>query len=174
MILRNFFSLPAFTVYMENSLRHEISIRSIWPKWNLHRSEFHYTWSHVNADNEVTSHRSEILPPSQTSNQFEFTSGIMEKCSYLSELGKLIASHISILARLFFDSICVGCHKLKYQAYVTKNCRGKTNRRSLIEGTIAKTTLSVLLCPNIVLQSVVQTTTLCMRRNYLSSGSQIN
>ena len=57
MILRNFISLPAFTVYMENSLRFEISLRSNWPKWNLHRSEFHYTLSHVNADNEVTSHQ---------------------------------------------------------------------------------------------------------------------
>ena len=29
----------------------------------MHRSEFHYARSHENADNEVTSHRSEILPP---------------------------------------------------------------------------------------------------------------
>ena len=77
MILRNFISLRAFTVYMENSLRFEISLRSIWLKWNLHRSEFHYAESHVNADNEVTSHRSEILPRSEISNQFEFTSGLM-------------------------------------------------------------------------------------------------
>ena len=62
MILCNFISLRAFTVYMENSLLFEISLRSIWPKWNLHRSEFHYARSHVNADNEVTSHWSEILP----------------------------------------------------------------------------------------------------------------
>ena len=27
---------------MENSLRFEFSLRSSWPKWNLHRSEFHY------------------------------------------------------------------------------------------------------------------------------------
>ena len=77
MILRNFISLRAFTVYMENSLRFEISLRSIWPKWNLHRSEFHYAQSHVNADNEVTSHRSEILTHSEISNRFEFTSGLM-------------------------------------------------------------------------------------------------
>ena len=39
--------------------------------WNLHRSEFHYARSHLNADNEVTSRRSEIL------NRSEFTSGLM-------------------------------------------------------------------------------------------------
>ena len=72
MILRNFISLRAFTVYMENSLRFEI-----WPKWNLHRSEFHYAQSHVNADNEVISHRSEILSRSKISNWFEFTLGLM-------------------------------------------------------------------------------------------------
>ena len=53
MILRYFISLRAFTVYMVNSLRYEISFRSNWPKWNLHWSEFHYARSHVNADNEV-------------------------------------------------------------------------------------------------------------------------
>ena len=77
MILRNFVSLQAFTVYMENSLRFEISLRSIWPKWNLHQSEFHYTQSHVNADNEVTSHQREISPRSEISNRFEFTSCLM-------------------------------------------------------------------------------------------------
>ena len=51
-ILRNFISLQEFTVYMENSLRFEISL------WS---SEFHYAESHVNADNEVTSHRSKVL-----------------------------------------------------------------------------------------------------------------
>ena len=56
MILRNFISLPAFTVYIENSLRFEILFQSI------NRSEFHYARSYVNADNEVTPHRSEILP----------------------------------------------------------------------------------------------------------------
>ena len=61
-ILRNFISLRAFTAYMENSLRFEISLPSNWPKWNLHRSEFHFAWTHVNANNEVTLHRSEILP----------------------------------------------------------------------------------------------------------------
>ena len=73
MILRNDSSLRAYTVYMENSLRFEISPRSIWPKWNLYRSDFHSAWSHVNADNEVTLHRSEILPRSEISNRFEFT-----------------------------------------------------------------------------------------------------
>ena len=35
MILRNFVSLRAFTVYMENSLQFEI-----WPKWNFHEMSF--------------------------------------------------------------------------------------------------------------------------------------
>ena len=77
MILRNFISLQAFTLYMENLLRFEISLRSIWPKRNLHRSEFHSARIHVNADNEVTLHQSEILPQSEISNRFKFTSGLM-------------------------------------------------------------------------------------------------
>ena len=52
---------------MENSLRFKISLRLIWPKWNLHRNEFHYARKYVNADNEVISHRSEV------SKRFEFT-----------------------------------------------------------------------------------------------------
>ena len=47
------------------------ALRSTWPKWNLHRSEFHYARSHVNANNKVTLRRSEI------SNRFEFAWGIM-------------------------------------------------------------------------------------------------
>ena len=70
MILRNFISLQAFIVYIENSLRFEILLRSNWPEWNLHRSEFHFFRSHVNADNEVTLHRSEILPQSEISDRF--------------------------------------------------------------------------------------------------------
>ena len=77
MILGNFVSLRAFTINMENSLQFEISLLSIWPKWNLHRSKFHYAWSHVKADSEITSHRSEILLRSEISNRFEFTSGLM-------------------------------------------------------------------------------------------------
>ena len=77
MIPRNFISLQAFTVYMKNSKRFEISLRSIWPKWNLQRSEFHFPRSHVNADIEVSSHRSEVLPRSEIWNRFEFTSGLM-------------------------------------------------------------------------------------------------
>ena len=77
MILRNFISLRAFAVYIENSLQFEITLRSIWPKWNLHQKEFHYAGSHVNAESEVASHRSEILPRSEISNWFEFTSGLM-------------------------------------------------------------------------------------------------
>ena len=63
----------AFTVYMKNSLRFEISISiwSIWPKWNSHRSGFHSARSHVNADNEVTSHQTEILSRSEISNRFD-------------------------------------------------------------------------------------------------------
>ena len=77
MILRNFISLQAFTVYMENSLRFEISLQSNWPKWNLHRREFHYAQNHVNTDNEVILHRYEILPQSEISHRFEFTSGLI-------------------------------------------------------------------------------------------------
>ena len=62
MILCNFISLRAFTVYMENSLRFEISLRPIWQKWNLHQSEFHYARSHVNADYEVTSPKWNFIP----------------------------------------------------------------------------------------------------------------
>ena len=61
MILRNFISLRAFHVYMENSLRFE----------------FHSARSHVNADNEVTPHQSETLSRSEIPNRFEFTSGLM-------------------------------------------------------------------------------------------------
>ena len=35
---------------------------SVWPKWNLHRSEFHYTRSHVNVDNEVTTPKWNFTP----------------------------------------------------------------------------------------------------------------
>ena len=77
MILRKLISLREYTVCMENSLQFEISL----PSRNLHQSEFHCARSHVNADNEVTSHPSEILPPSEISNQFEFTSGLMSTCS---------------------------------------------------------------------------------------------
>ena len=82
MVLRSFISLRAFTVYMENSLRFEVS---------LHRGEFHYARSHVNADNEVTSHRSEILPPNEISKRFESTSGLMYTCSNLHEFAHVIA-----------------------------------------------------------------------------------
>ena len=58
-----------YTFYMKNSLRFEISLRSNWPKWNLHRSEFHFAWTHMNTNNEVTLHRSEILPHSEISNE---------------------------------------------------------------------------------------------------------
>ena len=44
MILRYFISLQAFTVYMENSLRFEISLRSIWPKWISLRRKSYKRW----------------------------------------------------------------------------------------------------------------------------------
>ena len=42
----------------------------------IDQNEFRITWSHVNTDYEVTLHRSEILPQSEISNQYEFTSGL--------------------------------------------------------------------------------------------------
>ena len=57
MILRNLILLRVFIVHMENSLRLEISLQSIWKKWNLHRSEFHFAWTHLNANNAVTIYR---------------------------------------------------------------------------------------------------------------------
>ena len=100
MILRNFISLRAFTVYMENSLWFEISLRSIWPKWNLHRSEFHSAQSHVNADNEVTSYQSEILSwsESEVSNRVHFGShvNVLLYCSYR----RLILCFFNVLTSL--------------------------------------------------------------------------
>ena len=66
MILRSFISLRAFTVYMENSLRFEVSLRSIWRKWNLHQSEFHYVRSHVNADMKLPHTEVKFYPEVQT------------------------------------------------------------------------------------------------------------
>ena len=77
---------------MENSLWFEISLRSIWSKWNLHRSEFHFAWTHVNANNEVTLHQSEILPRSEISNRFEFTSGLMQ--TWVNRLAKKINFYV--------------------------------------------------------------------------------
>ena len=45
--------------------------------FSVYWSEFNYARSHVNADNEVTSDRSEILSRSEISNRFELTSGLM-------------------------------------------------------------------------------------------------
>ena len=42
MILHNFISLLWFNIYMENWLWFELSLQSIWLKWNLHRNEFHF------------------------------------------------------------------------------------------------------------------------------------
>ena len=95
MILRNFISLRAFTVYMKNSLQFEISLQSNGPKWNLHRSEFNFDWSHANTDKEVTFHQSKILFRSEIWNQFEFTSSLdcSEKCWSL----KNIMADISVI-----------------------------------------------------------------------------
>ena len=89
MILRNFISLRAFTVYMENSLRFEI----------LHRS-------HVNADNEVTSHRSEFYPEvkSQTglsSLQISYKRALKEKISnVIKKINKLLVTfHVSFVIK---------------------------------------------------------------------------
>ena len=82
MILRRFISLRAFTVYMEKSLQPEISLWSNWPKWNLHRCEFHFAWTLVNAKNKVTLHQSEILPRGEISNLFEFTCLSLRQVSY--------------------------------------------------------------------------------------------
>ena len=50
MVLCTFISLQLFTAYMENSLQFEISLPSNSPKWNLHQSEFYFTWTHVKAN----------------------------------------------------------------------------------------------------------------------------
>ena len=83
----------AFTVYMKNSLRFEISISiwSIWPKWNSHRSGFHSARSHVNADNEVTSHQTEILSRSEISNRFDI------RVYFRSHVNVLLGLRLAIL-----------------------------------------------------------------------------
>ena len=58
---------------MESSLLFEISLRSIWKKWNLHWSEFHFSWTNMNANNKLTLHRSESIPRSEISNWSEFS-----------------------------------------------------------------------------------------------------
>ena len=100
MIPPNFISMRAFTDYMENSLRIEISLRSIWPKWNLYRCEIHFAWTHVNANNEVTLQLRKILPQSEISNQFQFTSDPMQTCSYLKSslfLDDVEKNHLTII-----------------------------------------------------------------------------
>ena len=69
--------MSAFTVCMENSLRFEISLRSIRPKLNLDWGEVRCARGHVSAGGEVTSHRGEILPRNEISSRFELTSGLM-------------------------------------------------------------------------------------------------
>ena len=129
MILRNFISLRAFTVYMENSLRFEI----------LHRSEFHYARSHVNADNEVTSHRSEFYPEvkSQTglsSLQISYKRALKEKISnVIKKINKLLVTfHVSFVIKnmnlakkrcpAWVGGECKLC-KIKYHFEVSLNCK---------------------------------------------------
>ena len=82
MILHNFISLQTFTVYMENSLRFEISLQMDQMdrsevcsevSFTLPKLMWTLTWTSVN----VTLHRREVLPRSEISNWFEFTSGLM-------------------------------------------------------------------------------------------------
>ena len=128
MILRKFISLQAFTVYMENSLLFEISLRS---NWNLHWSEFHYARSHVNSDNEVTAHRSEILPRSEISNRFGFTSDLMQTCSNFAILFSLekLKEKMAIFKKCnFFDQACFlhsGNQVFAYHAYIFPSCHVK-------------------------------------------------
>ena len=102
-ILHNFISLQAFTVYMDNSLQFEI-----WPKWNLHQSvsftspelmwilmmKLLYTdvkfypngnlkpvWDHFRSHVNVSLHQSEILPRREILIRFKFTSCLMSTCS---------------------------------------------------------------------------------------------
>ena len=64
MILGNFINCGDL-VFTEKTHYDDISFRSILPKWNLHLSKFHFTWSHVNANNESSLHRIEVLPQSE-------------------------------------------------------------------------------------------------------------
>ena len=57
--------------HLHGNLHGDFTVEISRPKLNLHQSEFHSARIDVNADNEVTSHRSEI------SNRFEFTSGLI-------------------------------------------------------------------------------------------------
>ena len=86
--------MQAFTDYMEKSLQFEISN---WPKWNLHRIEFQFSWTHASANNEVTLHQIEI------SNQFEFTSGLIQTCSksrFFNTRSEMGAEHASSLPNI--------------------------------------------------------------------------
>ena len=103
MILRNFVSLRAFTVYMENSLRFEISLRSSLPTWDLHRSEFLFAWIHVNANNEVTLHRSETTPKWNRKLVWDF-----------------IGSHVNVLLVSFCKFVELFKLKLKLYLRVTQ------------------------------------------------------
>ena len=88
MILRNFISLRAFTVCMQ----FEISFRSIWPK-------FHFAWTHVNTNNEVTLHRSQILPRSEISNWFEFIQVSYKRALWVTQFSwqSILYKNIQIL-----------------------------------------------------------------------------
>ena len=70
-------SLRSFTLYMENSLRFENSLRSKWLNWNSHRSKFPFAWTHVNTNDEEILQLRKILAGNEISDRFEFTSGLM-------------------------------------------------------------------------------------------------
>ena len=76
MIMRNFVSLRAFTVYMKTRCGLKFHFGQFCQGEICTEVSFTTPESHVNADNEVTLHRSEILPQSEISNRFEFTSGL--------------------------------------------------------------------------------------------------
>ena len=102
MILRNFISLQAFIVYTEKSLRFEISFWSIWPKWNLHQSEFHYAWSDVNVDNKVASHQSQISSRSETG-----LSSLQDKISLRCEVTLYQSLMIYVTTSTTYYHVCV-------------------------------------------------------------------
>ena len=89
---------------MENSLWFEISLWSISPKWNLHWSEFHSAKSHLNADNEVTSHQSEILSRSETSNPFEFTLGLIRHLAPIERKDKFLRNSVVTLSNFVISA----------------------------------------------------------------------
>ena len=52
-------------------------LTAVWKFTSVNLTQFNFAWSHVNVDNEVTLNQSEILPWSEISKRFAFTSGLM-------------------------------------------------------------------------------------------------